>query len=193
MTRKWSILAQITALRSAAHDAVRPKCCTFSPIWSNWVLKLLTARTTLPLMDAQCFTELRLIMMVRRYHLWAISVSVPVPGGGVPGPYDPLGKWCRSTRSLPIRVIQSTSWSYWDIVMGWVWLLRLISTFGTRFKGRTLPSDINIDWRKNGFRPNDQRHQGPMSPNFVNLCKRSITWSWQSLVIVDLDAIEYWA
>ena len=30
-------------------------------------------------------------------------------GGGVPGPYDPLGKWCRSTRSLPIRVIQSTS------------------------------------------------------------------------------------
>ena len=55
------------------------------------------------------------------------------------------------------------------------------------------PRPILMCWRKNGFRPNDQRHQGPMSPNFVNLWKRSSTWSWQSLVIVDLDALEYWA
>ena len=34
--------------------------------------------STVPLMDAQCFTDLRLIMMVRRYHLWAISVPVAV-------------------------------------------------------------------------------------------------------------------
>ena len=33
----------------------------------------------------------------------------------------------------------------------------------------TLPSHIKWPRRKNGFGPNNQRHHGPMSPNFVNL------------------------
>ena len=50
-------------------------------------MKLLIARQTIVMMGAQCFTDLKLIIMELRYHLCAISVlvaavlpRVPIPG-----------------------------------------------------------------------------------------------------------------
>ena len=53
-------------------------------------------------------------------------------------------KWCRAARSSSIRVIQSTSWSYWDVVMGWVWLLRLVCSVGTRLMGSSELGQVGV-------------------------------------------------
>ena len=64
-----------------------------------------------------------------------VSLSYHFSAGGavVPMPIWSVEKWCRSTRSSSIRAILSTLWSYWDVVVGWVWLLRLVCTIYAYF------------------------------------------------------------
>ena len=50
-------------------------------------------------------------------HIGALATPVTaVPVKDISG-----AKWCHSARWRPTRVIQSTSGSLWDLVMGWVW------------------------------------------------------------------------
>ena len=49
-------------------------------------MKLLTARQMIAMTGAQCFTDLKLIVVLLRYHLCAISVLVAACTAAVPVP-----------------------------------------------------------------------------------------------------------
>ena len=63
-------------------------------------------------------------------HIGALATPVTaVPVKDISGT-----KWCHSARWRPTRVIQSTSGSPWDLVMGWVCSVWLVQALWGRFR-----------------------------------------------------------